>query len=381
MKKSILLSLIVFFLLNCSGDENSNEQNTDLQNDEFVVLLPIARPFTSIEVNNDLYTLYEDLVNDLNKLSKINNRGEVLWTKELSISLIFNNINFMAYDNNRLFVFSKSGNGIFNLIEFDLDGNFINTNPVSDENFDSVQINQNSFYLIRHSPTSIYSEEYSTSGNLLGAFTNNISIEEPSYSKTIIKNNKSFLFSLSDFNGSALGAYNNYFCEIYENDTLLNSIEIDISSSVADFHNSLVLENENIVFIIRSPTNGTELKLFNSMTGDNIANKTFDGINSNDTRIFLMQDGNIGFVSQTGTSVNSENSKRSQFTILDSSLNIVSRKFFGSYSFGEIEYQVYESNNGNYYYITGRTNGTDGDYLGIPNNSDTIDMFLFKLSK
>ncbi len=350
---------------------------TGLKNDEYVVLFPISRPITSLEIDNELYVLYEDLEFDLQKLSKVSSNGVILWTKDLSINVTNHYLNFMTNDDNQLYLFNNSGLGNFDKVQFDLEGNITEVSLLSNESFDDVHINQNNFYLIKHNSTGIYFEKYSSSGNLLETSNVNISIEEPDKSKTII-NNKSYLFGLSDFNGSALDFYDNYFCEIYENNSLLNSIKINISNSSAHFRESLVLDNGNILFITKTPED-TEFKLFDSSTGDNIANKTFEGIHNGDYSIFLMTDGNLGFVSHT--SINDKNTKLSQFTILDSNLNTISQRFFGSYEFGEIRYDTHESRDGNYYYITGRTNGIDGDYTGVPNNSDTIDMFLFKLSK
>ena len=384
MKKLTLLIFIGIILFSCSSDENSTEQKTNLNDSEYVILFPLSTPINSLEINNELYIFYNDdeasgagIFGASNKLSKVGDNGIIQWTRELDLNN-FPDLSIVTSASNSLNFFYQFGDE-FNLLQFDLDGNLLQSNLISNESFDLVQKNQNDFYLIKHNPSGIHSKKYSFSGNLLETTTLNITIEEPAFSKTIIKNNKSYLFSISDFNGSSPYFYDNYFCEIYEDNNLSNTINNETSNSNAYISNSIVLNNGNILLVTMFDDSldflNYEFKVFDSVTGNQIANRVFES-SSNIMRLFLNADGNIGFVG--GYARPNDNSKWSRLTILDSNLNMISQRILGSLDIGEIFFAVNESSSS--YYITGRTDGRNGDF-DLPNNSTGTDMFLYKLNK
>ena len=376
MKKMTLLLFIGIILTSCSNEEGISNKNSNLNSGEYVLLIPLSSPINTIELNNEIYIFYnDDEANDQtggfgqsNKLSKINNEGLIEWTKEIPLNN-YPDLSTITTTNNFLNFFYQY-NGEFKLMKFDLAGNFVEENSIISEYFNTVQKNENDFNLIRHTSNGIISKKYSFLGELIETIEINLTIETPNSSKTILKNDKTYLFSVSDFNGNNPFFYDNFFCKTFNQNTLINTLNVNTSQKTSNYGLSKVFNNGNLLMHFNDNDN-TELKLL-SQDGIEIANNSFELNYIGNS--FLDSSENISIV---GNYKETSNSIRTHITILDSNLDIVSQRLLGVNNYNNFRI-AFESNN--HYYIVGLTDSRTGDF-DLPNNSSGTDMFIYKLKK
>tara|TARA_R110002051_G_scaffold321505_1_gene409364 strand:- start:2170 stop:3306 length:1137 start_codon:yes stop_codon:yes gene_type:complete len=378
MKKIILLLFIGIIINSCSSEEDNLNKNSNLNKGEYVMLIPLSRPINTIEFNNEIYIFYNDdeannqsfIHGESNKLSKINSEGLIEWTKEIPL-YNYPDLSVASITNNKLNFFYQY-NGEFNLMKFDLEGNFVEKKSIiTNESYDSVQVNENDFILIRHNSNGITYKKYSFSGEIKETVNIDLEIEETGKSKSILKNNKVYLFSISDFVRNSTFSYKKFFCKTFNQNNLINTINVDTSAKNATYGLSNVFKNGNILMYFRDNQNNRELKLFNQ-NGLEIANNSFEPNYVGNS--FLNTSENIAII---GNYKETSNSIRTHLTILDSNLNIVSQRLLGVNNYNNFRI-AYESNNN--YYVVGLTNSKTGDF-DLPNKSTGIDMFIYKLKK
>lgn len=374
-KLNLLFGLLIGFLIvSCSKDENNSNSKNDLNNGEFVVLIPYSVPINTIEINNEVYVFYNDdlaydggIYGERNKLSKVGSSGIIQWTKEIPLTN-FPDLSIVTSYDNQINLFYQY-NGEFNQMIFDLEGNYISTKLIQTGYFNSIQKNNSDFHISRAYNKDIIVNTYSFSGSLLKSdnLQSNLTLAQPE-TKIVVKNNTIYSFS-SIWGG---GNTSNFTCEVFQNNESTNTISKNGIVENIQIQNSLVLNNENILIVSINDYVYTFEVL--SLNGSVIASKIFKS-SSNIMKVFLTSNGNIGFVG--GYNRPSNNYKWSEITILDPMLNVLTQRILGSYDEGEIFFDVKEANN---YYVTGTTFGRNGDF-DFPNNSTGVDMFLYRLNK
>ncbi|WP_405567772.1 hypothetical protein [Polaribacter sp. Asnod6-C07] len=378
MKKMTILFFIGIILTSCSNEADNLNRNNNLNIGEYVLLIPLSSPINTIEYNNEFYIFYnDDEANDQsfihgqsNKLSKINRQGLIEWTKEIPLynypgfsitSIINNKLNF-------LYLY----NGEFNLMVFDLEGNFLEKKPIIiNELYDSVQKSDEGFILTRHHLDGVVLKKYSISGEILETINIDSKIVEPNNTNSILKNDKIYISSASGFVRNSNFSYENYNFKIFSQNNLLNTINFDTPEGNIFYGLNKVFKNGNILITSDKRQGNIELKLFNENSIE-IANNNFE--KNYIGNLFLNNSENIAIV---GNYKESTNSIRTHLTILDSNLNISSQRLLGVNNYNNFRI-AYESNN--HYYVVGLTDSRTGDF-DLPNNSTGTDMFIYKLKK
>ena len=376
MKKFLFLILLTFISCDNSGIDNLDD---NLNKDEFALLFPEDYPITSFEMENGKSIVFHEKYGNTIKISLVNNSGKVEWTKEHNLITDVTSGNCSFIFNNLIYLYT----GVYgiNKYVFDFNGNLLKSESLSNEEH-YYMIKDNDFlYAVKsttsNNPNQINYIKYSLTGDYISELS--FSEENISYSdKIIIKNNKIYLFGTSESQTST-NVSENYFCKVLDlNGNFISIISTEISDQSTP-HSKLILDNGNILMSIYNFSNvtvleGYELRLFNEES--NLLNSLIIPSYQNALRLDLLSGSNIGLAG--GKNPSSSELKLSQFTILDKNLNEIYHRSLGSYDNGEVFFKTLEYNN--YYYLLGRTDGTNGDF-DLPNNSTTSDMFLYRLNK
>ena len=371
MSKNFLYLLVLqLVLFSCANDDLN-----DLNNEEYVLLFPESLPLNTLEYNNELYVFY-DSRSDYLQFSKLDHKGNVVWNKDLL---------WQTYPDNSIVILSGSKINFyyeymaeFRRLVLDLDGNILSNDLIYTSSFQYIQKFDSGFYRIRCFEEAIDIETYSLTGELLLTRTIDAHIESPS-PKVIIKGNKIYLFSTSNFNSDFPSYYEYFRCDVFVQNRLVNTINIPTLEKYPAEHSGLVFNDGTILMPFTYEDNtgflNYEWRIFDPVTGKEVKNKKFEA-SSNISAAMINTDGNIVFAG--GNPRLNDKTKWSQFTILDTDLNQLSQRIIGSYDRGELFFEIKETQN--YYYISGTTFGSDGDF-DLPNNSPAVDMFIYRLNK
>lgn len=369
----IISSFIVF---SCSSNENPVNDNIPVVNNnlnetEYVKLLPEVLPNTLKSLSDGKYLLSHSIGSSTLTLGMYDDNGVLIWDKLFSNGTIgtLNDI----YINNQDVYFASVDNDGIKFTTLDLSGNITGEIILENSSFFGNRIfkfSGSSFYIGYIDNGVFYMRKYSLAGQLIDSF--NLPIDSTSSIRSVeVKNDYIFVIELKDFNNSVVGSYENLSCSIFSSEgTFVN----EIITPYSNFSTSGIrVLNTGSILISKSNSLISEFEKY-EVNGDLLNSHTITGYYSGN--IFEDENQNLVFFGSLSNGV-LVNNRSTEMLKMDSNFNVLYNRYLGGSVYDVVG--LFGENNTSYI-LVGTTESTNGDF-DLPNNSDGLDTFIFKLDK
>lgn len=379
MKIPRLFIIFLIVLMSCNNDSGSVD-NSDLQNSEYVMLIPEGFPISTVELDNNIQIIYlqsEVVSFDTYKISQVNSDGIIEWTKEIeSINGYIYKAILKRLDSDLYFIYLQ--NDGLKFIQFDFNGNILKRGIISNIFYNDLQESNDGFFAIKYERNIIITNKHTFAGDLIKSSKITTDIHSINHCKVLIKNGFSYVLSKENFTGNDPFFYQNLNCKIFNSSSeMTDEFDIVLDNKIGIEQLSLALNSGNILTInYNGETNKTHIEIFDS-EGSLMFNNSFEEPTAGSSFITEDNTGSLRFIIKNNVATG--NTKNMRLITLTQNLEVISERSLGSISdIGDNARQIIE--NENFIYVIGSTAGTDGDF-DLPNNSTSDDLFIFKLKK
>lgn len=362
MFKVCMVTLVILILTSCTSEMEEGNENL------FLVVYPEAYPVNDFDLGDGSSILLHEKINNL-LITKVNETGDILWTKNHYINYLLNQYAISYIENNQIVLFYSNDDGVIKHV-FDLQGEEILKDSFDNEKYRFTCKSDEFIFtaMIEHSDNTIKYSKYSIEGDFIetksgGSYDPSIL----SVRDVVIRNGFIYMFGHHNFIGSDNPLQNPYYesfiCQKYNMDwVLIDEYKVETEGRSIERSGQVTDENYIIMSLAEPQEKDTYFHLFNTETNTEKVFK-YEGIKTASVYMSQLSQNEFAINGSREREINGSDPKISQLTILDSELNILNKTVYGSRDSGETIFLT--KNHGEYYSVMGRSAGTDGDFASL----------------